>query len=105
MFAAPIVVAAVQAHANSSALGGISGSVLVYLGSFALFGLIGLVPMLAGKPPIETPPPQWTVVDKSDRPSGPAARQIETAGMTIDADFTVFHEPPRVTGQDPRWGR
>ena len=104
MFTAPIVVAAVQAHANSSELG-ISGSVLVYLGSFALFGLIGLVPVLAGKPPVETPSPQWRVVDKPAGPSEPAARQIEAAGMTIDAEFTVLEEPRLLPGQDPRWGR
>lgn len=100
----PIVVAAVHTHTNSSELG-ISGSVLVYLGSFALFGLIGLVPMLADKAPAVPPAPQWTLVGKPDHQSEPAARQIKTAGITIDAEFTVIHEPPCVTGQDPRWGR
>lgn len=103
MFISPIVAAAVQVHASSSDLG-INGSVLIYLGSFALFGLVGLVPLLAGKPPAKSPAPQWTVVTPPDRRVEPAA-QVEATGLTIDAEFTVVNEPLRVTGQNSRWGR
>lgn len=100
-----MVVGAVEAHANSAAFGGIGGSVLVYLGSFALFGLIGLVPLLADKAPAATPATQWTLVGKPDRQLESVARQIGAAGMTIDGEFTVLEEPRLLPGEDPRWGR
>src|ERR1700682_670359 len=105
MSLAPIIVSAVQAHANSSALGGISGEVLVYLGSLALFGLIGLIPFLASKPPVESPPPQWTVVDAANRQAAPVGGSITKSAQTIDGEVTAVHEPPKLVSADRRWGR
>lgn len=101
----PAVVSAVQVTAHSASLGGIGGSALVYLGSAILFGLIGLVPLLADKPPAKDSPAQWTVVGAPTQPAQPAAHKLETRGVTIDAEFTVLKEPHLLPGEDPRWGR
>lgn len=101
----PVVIAAVQAHANQSALGGIGGEVLVYVGSFALFGLIGLIPYLASQPPVKSTAPQWTVVNRDDRMPQSTELRIERSGWTIEGEISEVRSPPQLCDDDPRWGR
>lgn len=103
MSVANFIVGAVQAQANTSGLG-TSGMVLVYIGAAVLFGLIGLVPLLADKPAID-PAPQWTVVDSTATGRADAGERLGNAGITIDGEVKEVRQQPRLAGQDRRWGR
>lgn len=98
----PVVIAAVQAHVNQSALGGIGGEVLVYVGSF---GLIGLIPYLASQPPAKSKPPQWIVAIDDDQMPQSTALRIERSGWTIEGEISEVRSPPQLCDDDPRWGR
>jgi hypothetical protein len=106
MSVAPLLVGAVQTSVHTSQFGGIGGTVLVYVGCFVLWGLIGIVPLLAKEPAAEKPTPlrAWTVVDSAE-PEQKMASQLKDASQTIDGDFAEVREPPQLPGQDPRWGR
>lgn len=106
MSIAPLIVGA--AEATTGQFSGMGSQVLVYAGLFVLWGLIGLIPLLSKEPTFETPkspPPEWTVVGAPSEAPGSAAGRLKDAGLTIDRSFVEVREPPRLSGQDPRWGR
>lgn len=99
----PVLVGTVVA--TNAADIGLSGHILIYIASALLFGLIGLVPMLAGEPKTKSPPPQWTVVDSVNQKSAPIDAWVTNAGLTIDGDVTEVKVQPKLASRDPRWGR
>ncbi|MCP2086072.1 UNVERIFIED_ORG: hypothetical protein J2Y81_002089 [Paraburkholderia sediminicola] len=91
--------------ATNAADVGISGRILIYVAAAALFGLIGLVPLLAGEPKPDAPPSQWTVVDSANQNSASIDTRLTSIGLTIDGDVKEVKEPLWLAGDDPRWGR
>lgn len=96
----PTVIAAV-----STADVGLSGRILIYVAAAVLFGLIGLVPLLAGEPKPNAPPSQWTVVDSANQNSVAIDTRLTSVGLTIDGAVKEVREPLWLAGDDPRWGR
>lgn len=84
---------------------GVSGHILIYIASALLFGLIGLVPLLAGEPKPSAPPSQWTIVDSANENSAAIDTRLASVGLTIDGDVKEVKEPLWLAGDDPRWGR
>ena len=78
--------------------------VFIYIGAAILFGLIGLVPLLAEKPEpeLKPAPPDWDVMDGESKNSAPLVTEHP---MTIDGEVTEVREVPKLTGRGSRWGR
>ncbi|TGN96940.1 hypothetical protein [Burkholderia sp. USMB20] len=92
------------AAATSAAGFTVTDRVFVYIGAAILFGLIGLIPLLAGKPEPELrpTPPDWDVMDDESKNSAPL---VTEQPMTIDGEVTEVQEIPKLTGRGSRWGR
>ena len=76
--------------------------VFIYIGAAILFGLIGLVPLLAEKPEPRPTPRVWDVVDDASKNSPP---RVAEQPMTIDGEITEVREAPKLTGPGPWLGR
>lgn len=76
--------------------------VFIYIGAAVLFGLIGLVPLLAEKPESKPTPGAWDVVDDASEDSPP---RIAEQPMTIDGEITEVRKVPKLTRRGPRLGR
>lgn len=90
------------AAATSAAGITLADHVFIYIGAAILFGLIGLIPLLAEKPEPEPTPRVWDVVDDASKNSPP---QVVDEPMTIDGEITEVRETPRLTGPGPQLGR
>ena len=90
--------------ATNAADVGIAGHILIAIAAAALFGPIGLVPLL-GDEPKATPRPEWSVVDGATEVRSPLDVRIQSDALTIDGAFREIREPAKLAGGDPRWGR
>lgn len=92
------------AAATSAAGFTLTDRVFIYIGAAILFGLIGLVPLLAGKPEpeLKPAPPDWDVMDEETKNSAPL---VAEQPMTIEGELTEVQEVPKLTGRGSRWGR
>lgn len=86
----PVVVGTVAA-ANAADIG-ISGRILIYIAASALFGLIGLVPLLGDKPATRRRSPDWTIVDAGSPKAATPDTRISEQGLTIDGEVREIKE-------------
>jgi hypothetical protein len=103
MSVAPAVVGTVVA-ANIAGVG-TGGQVLIYIAAAILFGLVGLVPLLASAPAATRRQSDWTLVERDVPQAGQSEVLLPQSSVIIDGDIREVAEPLKLAGGDPRWGR